>query len=87
MKKAISILVTCIFVAATAFAQEQNENIKRPTLEIHFLLNDFNGAAYIRSHSLTAAFKDHQFATQFNPGLGATYRNGLSPHIDLGCHS
>jgi OOP family OmpA-OmpF porin len=58
---------------------------KRPALGIDLSWQDFQSAAYIRSHSLGAAIRDHKFARWKDMSLGLTlhYLQGISAHLDL----
>jgi OOP family OmpA-OmpF porin len=65
-------------------AQDHNY-IKNPAIGIHFIMDDFKTADYIRSNSLSEAFRNNQFANSKNlkSGLGISYLQGLSNHLDF----
>lgn len=58
---------------------------KNPALGIHFVLNDFKTADYIRNNSLSETFRNHQFANTKNlkSGLAISYLQGVSNHFDF----
>ncbi len=59
------------------------ENIKRPTLVIHFLANDFESADYWRHHSLSNLADNFTKPKDMDFGLGLQYLKGLTNHIDI----
>ncbi|MGG9964437.1 OmpA family protein [Ferruginibacter sp. SUN106] len=82
MKKILLSFLT-IGLFLTSFGQ--NDYKKRPALAIHFILNDFNTAASIRSTSLSNVLQTKQWKRTGNmaAGLGFSYLQGLSNHIDF----
>ena len=82
MKKLI-LSFTCALVAAGAIAQ--TDNIKPPSLGVHFSLFDFGTAANIRSTSLATVIRNKS-ATKFkdmNKGLSLSYLQGVSKNLDF----
>ncbi|MFT3981072.1 MAG: OmpA family protein [Ferruginibacter sp.] len=82
MKKIIfSLLAGCFCLFATA----QNEYKKRPTLALHFILNDFKTASEIRSQGLSNVLNQHDWSkvSRMAPGVAVSYIQGLSNHLDL----
>ncbi len=81
-------LFFCIVFCAggTVPLDAQNKDpIKDPAIGIHFVLDDFKTADYIRDHSLGAAFGNHQFARKENlkSGLAVNYLQGITKHLDF----
>jgi OmpA-OmpF porin, OOP family len=63
----------------------QNEYKKRPSLGVHFVLNDFKTAAALRASSLSAVLstKDWLKTDNMKAGLGVSYIQGLTNNIDF----
>src|SRR5687767_11489201 len=63
----------------------QNTYKKPATLGFNFFLIDFKAAADIRANGLASALRSKQlFKTrQMNVGLGISYLEGLSEHVDF----
>lgn len=81
-----SCLCHLLFLILYSFATNaQDSYVKDPAICIHFILNDFKTADYIRSHSLSAALRNNEFAKIKNlkSGLAISYLQGISPHFDL----
>jgi outer membrane protein OmpA-like peptidoglycan-associated protein len=70
---------------SVAQKNKTNNYIKNPAIGIHFIENDFRGADYIRNNSLSAAFRNKQFANSKNleSGLAIDYLQGISSHFDF----
>jgi len=82
MKKIILVFIGLgLFV--TAFSQ--NENKKRPSLGIHYVLNDFNTATQLRSAGLSTVLqtKDWHKTNKMNAGIAISYLQGLSNNLDF----
>jgi outer membrane protein OmpA-like peptidoglycan-associated protein len=84
MKKAFNVLLALLFLNFASFAQD-DDYIKKPTLSLHFVLDDFNAASYIRSNSISDAIKNHQFTDfkDMGTGLAIGYMKGISKHFDF----
>lgn len=76
--------MTAIVFHATCFSQADNM-IQRPTLGVHFFLDDFASALNIRSSSLASALTNKQFGKMkdMSPGLAVNYIRGLNSHLDF----
>ncbi len=63
----------------------QNDYKKRPSIGVHFVLNDFKTAALIRSTSLSNVLQTREWKKTANmaAGLGINYITGLTEHIDF----
>ncbi len=77
-------LVFLLQLSFTSKAQDHNY-IKNPAIGIHFNMDDFKAADYIRSNSLSAAFRDKQFINSKNlkSGLAISYLQGTTNHLDF----
>ena len=82
MKK---ILLSFLAIGMLGTSFSQNDYKKRPTLGVHFILNDFNTAASIRSTSLSSVIQSKQWKQTKNmpAGLGISYIRGLSNYVDF----
>ncbi|MBS1947840.1 MAG: OmpA family protein [Bacteroidetes bacterium] len=83
MKKILCIVALAL-PAICSFAQDDNY-IKKPSLSIHFTLDDFNGAQYLQHHDLRDALNNKKFTDiqGMDPGFGIGYLQGLSRHFDF----
>lgn len=63
----------------------QANHIKDPAIGIHYIIEDFKTADYIRNHSLGEAFRNNQFArsSDLKSGLAISYLQGITSHFDL----
>lgn len=84
MKKVILSLLT-FSVIAHSYSQETISYKKRPTLSIHFLLNDFKTADLIAKSSLGSVLrnKDWSRIKDMDAGFGLQYLQGLNEHFDI----
>ncbi|MGB4845662.1 MAG: OmpA family protein [Ferruginibacter sp.] len=82
MKKSI---LTCIGLCLLITAFSQNDNKKRPSLGIHFALNDFKTAANLRSAGLPSVLETKEWhkTKNMNSGIAISYMQGLSNNIDF----
>ncbi|MBS1511458.1 MAG: OmpA family protein [Bacteroidetes bacterium] len=82
MKK---ILLSFLTIGLLVNSYGQNDYKKSPTLAMHFVLNDFKSAATVRAYSLATLFKSNDWKKTYNmtAGLGVSYLQGLSNHIDF----
>jgi hypothetical protein len=76
------------FLSLFASAQKDTSAvsyIRKPALGISFLLNDYATAQRIRTTSLSSVFANKQTAkfAEMKPGIGLTYFQGLTEHIDF----
>jgi OOP family OmpA-OmpF porin len=76
--------IAFFFIHIHSFAQIV-DCIKKPSLAIHFLFDDFNTSDYLHGHPFNESINHGQFANIKNmrPGLAASYLQGLSNHIDF----
>lgn len=83
MKKVVVFLVAFI-ICGHAFSQDSNY-IKKPTLGIQFIFNDFQTATAIRTTSLSATLRDKKLShlKNMSPGLAVNYLQGLTNNIDF----
>jgi outer membrane protein OmpA-like peptidoglycan-associated protein len=82
MKKILlAFLALSLFI--TGFGQ--NEYKKRPAIGVHFILNDFNTAASIRSTSLSNVLRTKEYKQTKNmaAGMAISYIKGLSNNVDF----
>ena len=63
----------------------QNDNKKRPSLALHFLLNDFKTASDIKSNGLARTIESNLWhkSNRMYAGLAVSYIEGLSDHLDF----
>lgn len=82
MKK---ILLICIGLGLFATSFGQDENKKRPSLGVHFIMNDFNTAANLRSQGLAKVLqtKDWHKGKNMTAGLAVSYLQGLNTNMDF----
>jgi len=84
MKKFLLPLLATFILSPVLFAQKY-DNLRPAALGISFVLNDFKTPQYIRNYSLTATFRDKQFAkiNEMSPGIALSYFKGLTNHVDF----
>ncbi len=82
MKKSM-LLIGALVLSAMSFAQ--SGEIKRPTLGVHFIFEDYNSAAAVRTTSLTSAISGHNFFKfrRMDPGMALSYSQGVTGKIDF----
>ena len=82
MKKTM-LSVVAMIVCSIAIAQTDYK--KSPTLGIHFVANDFETAATLRSSSLSQVIKDGDWKkiSQMSTGFGISYLQGFNEHVDF----
>jgi OmpA-OmpF porin, OOP family len=85
MKKLSCILLASLVLSMPGFTQQDEDLIQNPTLGVHFVLNDFQTAANIRTTSMTSAIANKSFGRikDMIPGLAINYIQGLSSHVDF----
>lgn len=84
MKKILLTMIAALALLSTIIGQKYD--YKRPAaLGISFFLYDYSTPQYIRSHSLTATFRDKKWAKpkDMSPGIALSYFKGLTNHIDF----
>jgi hypothetical protein len=84
MLKFVFLLFFSLLFFTGAFAQQRS--YKQPyTLGIHFIFNDFETAAAIRSSSLSTVLKDGRFGKlkDMSQGLAISFGKGLSENFDF----
>jgi OmpA-OmpF porin, OOP family len=84
MKKTIGFILSMVLVSTLAVAQD-DDAIQKPTFAVHFIMNDFKGAANVRANSLGVVFKNRQFGKikDMAPGLAFNYISGLTKTFDF----
>ena len=84
MKKILLFVLVLVLGATTSFSQDSLYK-KRPSLSIHFILNDFRSAKLINDQSLSTVLREKNFSTlkQMTYGLAIGYFKGLTNHIDF----
>jgi outer membrane protein OmpA-like peptidoglycan-associated protein len=82
MKKILLVIIGFSLVL-TSFGQDENK--KRPSLGIHFFLNDFNTAKQLRSSSLSSVVQTKEWykTRNMNPGIAVSYMQGLNKNLDF----
>ena len=83
MKKLFTSLLVICLLTVHGFAQ--NNYIRPKALGVSFVMNDFKTAQRIKTGSLEAVLREKDWAKlkEMSPGLGITYFQGLSSHIDF----
>ena len=82
MKKILlSFLAIGVFLVSFA----QNDNKKRPSLALHFLLDDFKTASDIKANGLARTLESNLWhkSNRMYAGLALSYIEGLSDHVDF----
>ncbi|MEJ0101953.1 MAG: OmpA family protein [Bacteroidota bacterium] len=84
MKKILLSLLASYLLLPALFGQK-NDYIRPSAIGISFVLNDYKTAQYIRTNSLSATFRDKQWAKlkDMAPGMAITYFKGLTNYIDF----
>jgi OmpA-OmpF porin, OOP family len=84
MKKALVMFLVLMMACVSSFSQTTDQ-VKQPSLGLHFLLNDFKTATAIRSSSLNSVIREKTNAKikEMSPGLAITYMQGISSHVDF----
>lgn len=84
MRKLILSLVVISAICSNAQTSTPNYK-KRPSLAVHFILNDFKTAEAIRKSSFGSVLNDKNWSriSQMTPGLGLQYLEGLCDHVDF----
>jgi hypothetical protein len=84
MKKNLVIVLSLLVTAVSGFSQTENA-VKKPSLGLHFVLNDFKTATAIRSSSLNTVLREKTNAKikDMAPGLALTYMKGINSHVDF----
>lgn len=91
LRKAVATRIKFIFLCLLlttsylgSIAKERQE-IKKPTLGLHFLYNDFKTAQLINANSLGYVLQNHLWNKPQNMegGFGLDYLQGLTNHVDL----
>ena len=84
MKKIMFSLLALCSLFSAAYSQE-NDEIKRPALGIHFFGNDFQTPQRIKASSLSSVLKDNQWGkfSDMNFGFAANYMKGVTRKLDF----
>ena len=82
MKKLL-LVITGLGLITTCFAQ--GEYKKRPSLGVHFILNDFRTAQNLRTSGLPGVIRSKEWHKTKNmtAGLALSYLQGLSNNLDF----
>ena len=82
MKKQF-LLIASLVLAITGFSQKSD--IKRPTLGVNFMLNDFRTAYRIENTNLGSVLSNKQVSKikDMDAGLSLTYLQGITTHLDF----
>lgn len=87
MKKfaASALLLSAVLGDVMAQTPVKPDYIKRPAIGVHFIMQDFPSATYLRANSLSAAINDKKFAklSEMSPGLAISYWKGVTNHLDF----
>ena len=81
----LTIVVVGISFLSVAQKTPNPRHLKRPTLGINFILNDFVTAQRLKATSVSEVLKDKSWAnlSQMNPGFSVQYLQGLHKHFDV----
>src|SRR6476659_3133874 len=84
MSRIHGIWLSCMLITSFSFGQG-TDYTKDPAIGVHFLLNDYQSAANLRSNSLNSVLLNKQFGKikEMTAGLALNYMKGLSNHIDF----
>ena len=84
MSRIHGIWLSCMLITSFSFGQG-TDYTKDPAIGVHFLLNDYQSAANLRSNSLNSLFINKQFGKikEMTAGLALNYMKGLNNHIDF----
>jgi hypothetical protein len=80
------LLLCCsLLLSVSVFSQNGTDDIKQPSLGLHFLLNDFKTAADIRSSSLSAVLREKRGSKvrDMSPGIALSYLEGIKKKLDF----
>jgi outer membrane protein OmpA-like peptidoglycan-associated protein len=79
------IMLSFLAIAACTFVFGQNDYKKQSSLGVHFIFNDFQTAADLRSNGLSNVLKNKQWTKtgRMTPGLALSYMKGISNHLDF----
>ena len=80
-KTTLAFLAVILFLNINA----QNNLIRNPSVAIHFFFDDFQTATDLRAQGLANVLRDKQWSKidRLKPGIGLSYIQGLSNHVDL----
>jgi OmpA-OmpF porin, OOP family len=83
--KQLYVLFLFTVIAINLSAQKSPSYIKKPSLGVHFIFQDFKSASYVKANSFSQALRDQKLGkiNEMNAGLGLSYLQGLSNHLDL----
>jgi OOP family OmpA-OmpF porin len=64
---------------------QTTDQVKKPSIGLHFILNDFKTASAIRSSSLNSVIREKTNAKikEMSPGLALTYMQGINSQLDF----
>jgi len=83
LMKKILLVIIGFGLVATSFGQSDDK--KRPSLGVHFFLNDFRTATNLRSAGLASVIRSKEWRKTNNmtAGIGLSYLQGLSNNLDF----
>lgn len=87
MQKIYGVWLACMLLSVCCLGQattDAPDYKRKPTIGVHFFLNDFKTASDIRSTSLSTVIDKRQFGKikEMSPGLAIMYMKGISNHLD-----
>lgn len=87
MQKIYGAWLACMLLSVLVYGQattDAPDYKRKPTVGVHFFLNDFKTASDIRSTSLNTVLERKQFGKikEMSPGLALMYMKGINNHLD-----
>src|SRR5436190_23953106 len=78
-------MLSFLAIVSCSFVFGQNDYKKPKSLGVHFLFNDFETAADLRTNGLSDVLKENEWSktSRMTPGLAISYTQGLSSHVDF----
>jgi OmpA-OmpF porin, OOP family len=87
MQKIYGAWLACMLLSTLTYGQattDAPDYKRKPTIGVHFFLNDFKTASDLRSTSLNTVLERKQFGKikEMSPGLALMYMKGINNHLD-----